>query len=301
MLSWDTFNALLEPALLVTDPQKRVFWAYLLCSAVLALWVLSRQAAPIAANVKKIFTLKFWLHPSFLLDVKLVFLNNAIWVLLIAPLFGSQIALALATKHVLTDMFGQGDMISTTVLNISIAYTIVFFVCDDFSRFIVHFAYHKWPLLWRFHAVHHSATLLTPLTLYRVHFVEMFFNACRSIFVAGIVGGLFIYCVDGKISPLQILGASIFSLAFNIAGANLRHSHIYLSYGFLERWILSPAQHQIHHSANPQHFDKNFGVMIALWDRLFSTYAPSKNQTVESVGLGKPVEQNIKTHLLGIK
>ncbi len=301
MLDFSTVDTFIKPLFYVTDMQKRIFWGYLLASFLLALVILAKQKKLNRALYKKLLTRQFWINRSIILDIKLIFFNNMLWALWIAPFFGTQIALALAVRHGLVDVFGQGDFITASTLTISLSYTFILFVLDDFSRFFVHYSYHKIPVLWRFHAVHHSATTLTPITLYRVHIVEMLINACRSILVSGIVGGMFIYAVDGRISPFQILGASVFSLAFNLAGANLRHSHIWLSFGRFEHFILSPAQHQIHHSEHPKHYDKNFGVMIALWDRLFGTFVSSKGQRVDKFGLSQPVDQRFRSHIFGIK
>ena len=55
-------------------------------------------------------------------------------------------------------------------------------------------------------------------------------------------------------------------------GANLRHSHVKLKYpSFLEYIFISPHQHQIHHSDNPIHFNKNMGSKLAIWDWLLGT------------------------------
>ena len=71
----------------------------------------------------------------------------------------------------------------------------------------------------------------------------------------------------------DILGANAFVFIFNFLGSNLRHSHIWLSWGDrLENYVISPAQHQIHHSDNPKHFDSNFGSALAIWDRLFNCH-----------------------------
>ena len=198
-----------------------------------------------------------------------------------------------------TTYLGPGNFIDAPEILISVFFTVLLFIADDFSRFFVHMLYHKVPWLWRFHAVHHSATLLTPFTLYRVHIVEMLINTCRSILVYAGLGAIFIYLSKGKFSGLELFGASVFSIAFNLAGANLRHSHIWLSWGKFEKWIMSPAQHQIHHSAKPEHFDKNYGVMIGLWDYWLGSWLGSSNQTVEKVGLGKSVKQSYWASLKG--
>ena len=68
---------------------------------------------------------------------------------------------------------------------------------------------------------------------------------------------------------LTLLGANIFSFLFNVAGANLRHSHVWISYGRLvERILVSPAQHQLHHSIDPRDGNANYGAVLAVWDWL---------------------------------
>lgn len=292
---------LLEPVFYITTHEKRIFWGYLFITAIITAILYFYRGQSIKSGIQFLLSKKLWLHPSVLLDFKLVLLNNWLWVLLIAPLLTSQVAIAIQTNRSLKSLFGRGDFIDSHLYAISIIYTLIIFIIDDFSRFYLHRLYHRIPLLWRFHAVHHSATLLTPFTLYRIHIVEMFINACRSVLVFGLIGGVVIYLVDGKISEVQILGTSVFSLLFNLAGSNLRHSHVWLGWGRFERFILSPAQHQIHHSASPEHYDRNFGVMIAIWDRWFNSWMPSKEQHVERFGLGsQKVKQNLKQHFIGI-
>ena len=301
MVEAEVWRQLAAPLWLFSRPENRVFWAYLLCSAVLAGWVLWRQGRPLWPALRQLLTGRWWRQPSVWLDVQWIFLNNALWVLLIAPWLGSQVALAVAGKNLLQSVFGEGNLIQASVLAISLSYTVVLWVADDFTRFLLHRAYHRLPWLWRFHAVHHSATVLTPLTLYRVHSLEMLLNGLRSLWVAGLVGALFIYLVDGRITPVTLLGANLFSLAFNVAGSNLRHSPVWLSFGRFEHCLMSPAQHQIHHSDRAEHVDKNFGVMIPLWDKWFGSWLASDGQTVEAYGLRKPVRQSLLQQLGGIR
>ena len=290
-----------EPIFYVTSTSYRVFWGYLLLSAMIAAYILYQNKHSLISAVRFLCSKRLWKHPSFLLDFKLIFMNHALWVLFIIPWLGSQVSFALYVSRTLRHYLGTGDFIHFDTLSINIIYTFLLFIIDDLSRFIVHKCYHTIPWLWRFHAVHHSAKLMTPFTLYRVHIIEMFINALRSILVFGGIGGIAIYMVDGRINTLTILGSSIFSLLFNIAGANLRHSHVWFSFGILEKWIISPAQHQIHHSVDPQHYNKNYGVMLAVWDKLSDTWLASKDQSVEEFGIDTPVEQSLKSHILGIK
>jgi sterol desaturase/sphingolipid hydroxylase (fatty acid hydroxylase superfamily) len=93
---------------------------------------------------------------------------------------------------------------------------------------------------------------------------------------------------------------------FNAMGANLRHSHIWLSYGpVLEHVLISPAQHHVHHSMNPKHYNKNYGEVFAIWDLMFGTLYVLRAHEDLVFGLadkhGQRIEQpypNLRTALL---
>jgi sterol desaturase/sphingolipid hydroxylase (fatty acid hydroxylase superfamily) len=57
---------------------------------------------------------------------------------------------------------------------------------------------------------------------------------------------------------------------------------------FLDRVLISPTLHQVHHSYAPEHLDKNYGGMLAIWDLLAGTlYVPGNNETLT---FGLPTE-----------
>lgn len=73
---------------------------------------------------------------------------------------------------------------------------------------------------------------------------------------------------------------------FNALPANLRHSHAWLSFGHrLEHVINSPAQHQIHHSNAPRHFNKNFATNLSLRDWMFGSLYTTQ-ATPEAIRFG---------------
>jgi sterol desaturase/sphingolipid hydroxylase (fatty acid hydroxylase superfamily) len=61
------------------------------------------------------------------------------------------------------------------------------FVVEDASRFLFHLASHRSPWLWELHKVHHSAEVLTPFTLYRLHPIEGFLNRSRGTLTTALV------------------------------------------------------------------------------------------------------------------
>jgi sterol desaturase/sphingolipid hydroxylase (fatty acid hydroxylase superfamily) len=77
-------------------------------------------------------------------------------------------------------------------------------------------------------------------------------------------------------------------MAFLMTYGHLRHSHMWIPFtGIAGRILQSPAHHQLHHSANPAHFDKNLGFALALWDWAFGTLAiPARTREPIVFGVG---------------
>ncbi len=272
MLDW-----LLAQVADFSNPQKRIFWGYLLSALLMAFfWLCVCRGHSIKASIVALFAKKIWLSRSSLADFGVFFFNKIIMAV-IAPKLLTQITVATFLFYYLHEWFGSGGIWSATPLEASIVFTTVFFMVDDFSRFYVHRLLHKIPCLWRFHKVHHSAEVLTPLTVFRTHPVEGVLFFLRSVVVQGVVISLCIFLYGDAIELWSIWGASVFVVIFNSIGSNLRHSHIAIRYGrVLEHFLISPAQHQIHHSVAPEHYDKNFGVVFSVWDWLWGSLHLSK-------------------------
>lgn len=255
----------------LASSNKRLFWLYILTSVVIAVGLLSRTNKPLS-TVKKLFNKNIWLHQSAKQDYVIWLLNGILKSALILPALFSAAPIAIHLNSGLEYLFGSVKLAWLPEASIAIIFTLLLFVLDDFTRFLLHWASHRLPFLWRFHQIHHSAKVLTPITVYRIHPVESALYAMRLIFIQGVSIGIGVYLFGHKLEVIDVLGANIFIFLFNIFGANLRHSHIWLSWGNrLENWFISPAQHQIHHSMDKSHYDKNFGSALAIWDRLFGS------------------------------
>src|SRR5712692_6347813 len=145
---------------------------------------------------------------------------------------------------------------------------------------------HRIPALWEFHKVHHSAEVLTPITFYRSHPVDMLGQTVAEALASGIVTSVFLYVFGPSLTLTTILGVNAFRFAFYLFGANLRHSHICLSFGsMIEHLVISPAQHQIHHSADPKHFNRNYGSEFAIWDWVFGSLYCARREERITLGL----------------
>jgi sterol desaturase/sphingolipid hydroxylase (fatty acid hydroxylase superfamily) len=84
------------------------------------------------------------------------------------------------------------------------------------------------------------------------------------------------------LSPTEVLvfGVNVYVLRNVLMMDFVRHTHFKLSFGWLNTVILCPHWHQLHHSTNPKHWDKNFGLMLSVWDRMFGTLViPEPNES----------------------
>lgn len=188
---------------------------------------------------------------------------------------------ALISAHVtgaLTSIFGTP---STTALNgfecQSIA-TIFLFLAYELAYWTDHYLSHRIPLLWQFHKVHHAAEVLTPMTNARVHPVDTLVYANIVALFLGVTGGVLNYVLGRPSLAITLGGTNIILIVFYCTIAHLQHSHFWIATtGAMGRVLFSPAHHQIHHSADRVHFDKNFGRCLAIWDWMFGTlHVPSR-------------------------
>ena len=260
------------------DPKKRVFVGYLAAALAIACVVTLGAAgwnlrAGAASGRRVIFSGAIWWSDSARADYKMFAVNQAL-MMAIAPRLVGRMAIATALFSGLHTLIGGRPDAALALPGwlVVASFTLCHFLCDDVSKYLVHRALHRWPVLWAFHKVHHSATTLTPLTVYRTHPLEAVLFSLRGTAVQAVVVAVFIFFFGSAVDLFTVLGASVFLFAFNAAGSNLRHSHVRISYGRrLERVLMSPAQHQIHHSIEERHHDKNFGTVLSLWDWLGGT------------------------------
>ena len=264
------------------DPNKRIFWLYIISSIILAIlyFYFSKK------NTRVIMSSKLWLHPSAKLDYYYFFISYFINIFLLVPFIISAKTIALGVNKFLYAKFDYFENSFFSYGEIIFLYTITLFLVSDFTRYWLHRFLHTIPFLWEFHKVHHSAKVLTPITFYRVHPVENFLFGLRYSLSMGFVTGIFIYFFGAMIDIYTVVGVNVFLFVFSVFGANLRHSHVPFSYPrILEKWLMSPKQHQIHHSR--KHFDKNYGGFISIWDKMFGTLKFSNEVLVMKFGLRK--------------
>ncbi len=164
---------------------------------------------------------------------------------------------------------------------IVVAFTVSMIVAYDLSYYLYHLAQHKIPILWELHKVHHSAEVLVGITKDRVHPLDNLMNRAWDGVIPGICFGLWMVV---SLDPVEatIFGINVYVMRNLLMMDFVRHTHFKISFGALDKYILSPHWHQLHHSKNPRHYDKNFGLLFSFWDRLFGTACvPEPDETFQ--------------------
>jgi len=267
------------------SPNKRIYIPFLLSSLILSYFVFKFTRVR-QSFIDYVFHKKVWWSSSARVDYIFLVFNGVFKVIAIGPWLILGVYVSFYTKEFLLSLFGYPNFTLSSKW-IVLGYTGTLFVIKDLSTYIVHLMMHKIPILWRFHKVHHSAEVLNPITQYRIHPVELLINNLKGIMIFGLVTGIFDFLSNGAMQLWMILGVNGLGFLFMLLGANLRHSHVKLKYPeWLELWLISPVQHQIHHSDRKEHFDRNLGSVLAIWDRLFGTLVLSKNIGRIKFGLG---------------
>lgn len=272
---------------LLFSPASRMCLLYLAVALPIAWWLrrIALAQGPLPAHLDS-FSATTWLSRSAVNDYGLLVLNALILAQL-SPLLRIDTAALVQ---------GVADALPALPLTLAagsswwapMALALALFVVDDFLRFFAHWTEHKVPLLWRLHKVHHSAQVLNFVTAERHHPLSMTYFSLIAMCGAASVNGLFLWLFHQQLSPTGLLGANLFWIVSNLAGGTLRHSPTWFSFGpRIERWIISPAQHQIHHSTDPRHFDRNMGGTLAIWDRLFGTLYVPQEREILTFGLGE--------------
>ena len=264
------------------DPAQRTWWPGLLVAAALA-WVWPHKSTALPSWRMLVQ------HPSVRLDVQLLLARQLLQVLWGSA--GLSLAYTIASHTVLRldHTFGRPEIGPIAPFLITAIYSGALFLAWDLSRFLLHLAMHRLPILWAFHQVHHSAEVLTPLTFHRIHPVESALYQLRGGITTGTVTALFYWLFRDAASVWTWAGVPALGLLLNVVFGNLRHSHVWIRFPtWAERYVmLSPAQHQLHHSIEERHYDRNMGTWLPWWDHLAGTLTVA-SAPPQGMGLTQP-------------
>jgi sterol desaturase/sphingolipid hydroxylase (fatty acid hydroxylase superfamily) len=283
---------------IMAEKTSRMYWPYMISSYVIAGLVYLLYEArrmreePLPALGSYLFSRNIWMHRSTLHDCALFLINYYVFMT-----FSDYFILNEKNRMDAYRVFYGAIYSTAQSLHIPqhagkagigpiILFTVFTMLVGDLFYYLWHRLTHRVHFLWQFHKIHHSAEVMTPLTYIRGHPFDMWMQNFLRIGSFGVAAGLFYYLYPGIGTVITIAEVDLFLFLLYFFGANLHHSHIWLTYGQkFEHLFISPAQHQIHHSTDPRHYNRNFGTMLALWDWLFGTLYVIKEREKITFGL----------------
>ncbi len=209
----------------------------------------------VRAFLRSIFPRRVLLHPSSLIDMRLWGLNAIVFASAYGMLGFGLFFWRDAIVAWLTPEFGPHAPVLWPAWTILTLATVLQILAYELAYWSAHYAFHKIPVLWEFHKVHHSAEVMTTLTELRQHPVEIIAFMNWIGLATGIVFGVMTYSFGPGVRPFTLLNGNILTMMFLLTYGHLRHSNLWIAFtGVAGRILQSPAHHQLHHSANPFSF-----------------------------------------------
>lgn len=154
------------------------------------------------------------------------------------------------------------------------------YVVWEFAHFIYHYLGHKVRLFWCLHSTHHASESMNLSITYAHFFLEgPYADIIRTTIciLMGINPPLLflIMFVDGTWGAFIHIGENL------VKDARL---------GFLNKIILTPSHHRVHHARNPLYMDTNFCNLLNIWDKVFGTLQDEKHEEEIEYGITRPMK-----------
>lgn len=152
----------------------------------------------------------------------------------------------------------------------------------DFWIYWWHRATHRFPLLWRFHEVHHLDEMLDTTSALRFHFGE--------VLLSSLVRALLIFLLDMPLSSVIVFEAIV------VVSTLFHHSNMKLPQGFenaLSQVVVTPSIHWVHHHARRSDTDSNYATVLSVWDRLFASRSRTPRSADMAIGVEMRPEKTI--------
>jgi sterol desaturase/sphingolipid hydroxylase (fatty acid hydroxylase superfamily) len=174
--------------------------------------------------------------------------------------------------------FHFADFTGTPIL-----YWAVLVISEDFMFYWLHRVDHYCRLFWAVHVTHHSSEEFN----FTVGFRSSVFQPLYR----------FIYFI-----PLTFLGFKGIDIMFAYSATQivgiLVHTQTVRRLGWLEYLIVTPSHHRVHHGSNARYLDKNMGMFLIIWDKLFGTFQAELDEEPVRYGLTTNLESKHPLHVV---
>ena len=165
-------------------------------------------------------------------------------------------------------------------------YWLTLLIAEDFVFYWIHRVDHNVRLFWAVHVTHHSSTKMNFSVGFRSSVFQPFYRFFWFI-------------------PLALVGFQPLDVVFMYSATQiwgiLIHTEYIRKLGWLEYIFVTPSHHRVHHASNALYLDKNMGMFLILWDKMFGTFQPELPEAQYQplkYGLTKPLEKETPQHVL---
>jgi sterol desaturase/sphingolipid hydroxylase (fatty acid hydroxylase superfamily) len=150
---------------------------------------------------------------------------------------------------------------------------IVYLFGNDLLMYLTHRLFHS-ARLWRFHAVHHSATTVDWTCTNRSHPIDQICHTCMSNIIMLLLG-----------TPPEVI---VWLIPWTVGTAALVHANLNWDFGPFRYVLASPVFHRWHHTSPSRGGNRNFAGTFPLFDLIFGTYYMPENERPSDYGLDQP-------------
>jgi sterol desaturase/sphingolipid hydroxylase (fatty acid hydroxylase superfamily) len=162
----------------------------------------------------------------------------------------------------------------------SILYWLLLFVAEDFLYYLLHVIDHNTRFFWASHVTHHSSEQFNLTVGFRSSVFQPLYR--------------FIYFIPLSLFGFKVVDMAVMYSFTQIYGILVHTSYVpklrKMPYMLLEYVFVTPSQHRVHHASNIEYLDKNMGMCLSIWDRIFGTFQEEIDDLPIRYGLTYPLE-----------
>lgn len=154
-------------------------------------------------------------------------------------------------------------------------------ILEDLAYYTLHWVDHNVRFFWAVHVNHHSSQKMNLSVAVRSSVLQPLYR--------------FVYYI-----PLALLGFEAWQIMLAYAICNawgfFIHTEAIGKLGLLDKIFATPSNHRVHHGSNPHYLDRNMGMFLIIWDRIFGTYQEEREEVI--YGLTKNIESDKISHII---
>lgn len=167
------------------------------------------------------------------------------------------------------------DRVALTHISATWLTYVIAFIVLDFAGYVVHAIDHRINFFWNSHIIHHSSEEFNLACALRQNvsvFIRLFIVLLIPAALLGVPA-----VVISVVAPLHLFAQFWY------------HTQHIKKMGFLEKIIVTPSHHRVHHAINKEYIDKNYGQIFIIWDKLFGTFQEEREDVPAVYGITRPV------------